>query len=605
VTIAAAFKIDAGPAQGQGKVGWLGSVKTLDGLGWFGTGSNRTPGAVWPGETAEGVHIGTPGINGGSSFATNTAPQSFRSSWQQMVAAFDGTAEERASATPEAGGQPRAAAEDPAISSSLRGNLAGVDTVSQALAETFQAANTQSAQASAIQTHIAAISAQEAAPESAEESNAGAASVRGHSEREKPSVTERAAAAKPAHLPGSPLLLNDAATAIVVQLSQPVQPAMPAIAPVRNAPQLSTMNSSNANIDPHQAIAFGNAGLRVSVSNTAMPLQGAKPSLENAVDRSPEPEDSIADGTSRSRSVVANHAFETTVEPPVSVVSPVSSNQPTASPRGVTDGSTAEASTPSPTDDGSVSWLGSVSDAEGARRELGGQRAAAGAQNVRLQNVRLNDAGNSQLNPGPVEGIHSQLNGSVEGRAVIRDTASGLSASFGPAETAETASGTSTAETFSALDGAGGSMQPTWIHAGAHQAEAGFEDPALGWVSVRAGVNASGISAVVLPGSSEAVQALGAHMAGLHDYLAEHHTPVENLTMAPAQNSGADASLNQDMQHQGRQQSAGDGQANGQALNSIAPISTVTTPAQSIEVGGSDGPAILSGLEARYISVMA
>jgi flagellar hook-length control protein FliK len=146
-------------------------------------------------------------------------------------------------------------------------------------------------------------------------------------------------------------------------------------------------------------------------------------------------------------------------------------------------------------------------------------------------------------------------------------------------------------------------MQPTWFHAGAHQAEAGFEDPALGWVSVRAGVNAGGISAVVVPGSADATQALGAHMAGLHDFLAEQRSPVESLTLA--QNSGGDAGLSQSMQHQGQHQPAQDNPASTQTSDSVPHFATVATPERATQLTGSEGQPDAPGSGGRYISVMA
>jgi hypothetical protein len=88
---------------------------------------------------------------------------------------------------------------------------------------------------------------------------------------------------------------------------------------------------------------------------------------------------------------------------------------------------------------------------------------------------------------------------------------------------------------FSALDSdqAGGSMN--WIHAGAHRAEAGYLDPALGWVSVRAGAVGGGIHAAVVPGSPEAAQVLGGHMTGLSSHLAQQHGNTATVTLAPAQ----------------------------------------------------------------------
>ena len=94
--------------------------------------------------------------------------------------------------------------------------------------------------------------------------------------------------------------------------------------------------------------------------------------------------------------------------------------------------------------------------------------------------------------------------------------------------------------TFSALDAEAAPGAPTWIHASAQRAEVGYQDPALGWVSVRADSSGGTIHAALVPGSAEAAQTLGGHMEGLNAYLSEHHTPVETLTLAPPENRAGD-----------------------------------------------------------------
>ena len=76
---------------------------------------------------------------------------------------------------------------------------------------------------------------------------------------------------------------------------------------------------------------------------------------------------------------------------------------------------------------------------------------------------------------------------------------------------------------FAALDGDGTAPPTTWVHAGAHRAEAGYLDPALGWVGVRADAAGSATHASIVPATAEAAQVLGAHVSGLSAYMAEHH----------------------------------------------------------------------------------
>lgn len=86
-------------------------------------------------------------------------------------------------------------------------------------------------------------------------------------------------------------------------------------------------------------------------------------------------------------------------------------------------------------------------------------------------------------------------------------------------------------ETFTALDAEPGTAGPTWTRATPHQAEAGFKDPVLGWVGVRADASGGGVHAAVVPGSAQAAEELGKHMDGIHSYLAEQHMPIDSLGM--------------------------------------------------------------------------
>ncbi len=58
-------------------------------------------------------------------------------------------------------------------------------------------------------------------------------------------------------------------------------------------------------------------------------------------------------------------------------------------------------------------------------------------------------------------------------------------ASF-PSQTAPSPSSTTVHQTFAALDAENSTATSKWVHAGRNTAEAGFEDPVLGWVGVRA-----------------------------------------------------------------------------------------------------------------------
>lgn len=117
-------------------------------------------------------------------------------------------------------------------------------------------------------------------------------------------------------------------------------------------------------------------------------------------------------------------------------------------------------------------------------------------------------------------------------------------------------------DAFAALDAAAAPGRPTWTHATPRQAEAGFEDPALGWVSVRADLSGGGIHASLVPGSAQAAQDLGKHMDGLNTYLAEQHTQVDSLVVASPVGRGAGSTAD-DGSRQGMQQGMDQGTNQG------------------------------------------
>lgn len=92
-------------------------------------------------------------------------------------------------------------------------------------------------------------------------------------------------------------------------------------------------------------------------------------------------------------------------------------------------------------------------------------------------------------------------------------------------------------DAFAAIDAGSAAPATTWIHAGAQRAEAGYLDPALGWVGVRAEAAGGSMHAALVPGSTEAAQALSGQLTGLNAYMAEHHGQASPVTLA-APNSG-------------------------------------------------------------------
>jgi hypothetical protein len=201
----------------------------------------------------------------------------------------------------------------------------------------------------------------------------------------------------------------------------------------------------------------------------------------------------------------------------------------------------------------------------------------------------------------------------------VRDSA-GVPAAANPQATQNTVSSApSVRETFAALDADPAPGAINWTHAGARQAEAGFEDPALGWVGVRADMSGGGVHATLLPGSVEAAQALGQHMDGLNAYMAQQHTPVESLAMGPPgsrdPNHGAERGLSQEM-NQGAGQGTSQGQGRDAQAQSWAEPESSSTPRLSgvngrasagnpIQPIGQDAAVQVQSSRGAHISVVA
>jgi hypothetical protein len=95
---------------------------------------------------------------------------------------------------------------------------------------------------------------------------------------------------------------------------------------------------------------------------------------------------------------------------------------------------------------------------------------------------------------------------------------------------------TNARDPFAAIDEESVTPAPTWIRAGAQHAEAGYLDPALGWVGVRAEAAGSTVHAAIVPGSAEAATALSGHLSALPAYLSEHHGQTASVTLAAPEN---------------------------------------------------------------------
>jgi hypothetical protein len=90
----------------------------------------------------------------------------------------------------------------------------------------------------------------------------------------------------------------------------------------------------------------------------------------------------------------------------------------------------------------------------------------------------------------------------------------------------------SAAEPSSAIDATASQPASRWTVTGAHRVEAGFDDPSLGWVAVRAQSSAGTIHAAVVPSSVEAAEVLGGHLVGLNAHMATERIPMSEVSLS-------------------------------------------------------------------------
>jgi len=162
-------------------------------------------------------------------------------------------------------------------------------------------------------------------------------------------------------------------------------------------------------------------------------------------------------------------------------------------------------------------------------------------------------------------------------------------------------------ETFAAADAGTAVEAPGWIHAGARGAEAGFEDPALGWVGVKADLSGGSVHASLVPGTADAAQALSAQLEGLHAYLAAQHTPVATVTVGAPGGGGMEMGAGQNMQH-GAGQNAGYGgsEAPGRSATGSAVFDADSTAPWDASQGSKlTATAPIGAPRGAHISVMA
>jgi hypothetical protein len=256
--------------------------------------------------------------------------------------------------------------------------------------------------------------------------------------------------------------------------------------------------------------------------------------------------------------------------------------------------------------------------------QISANPVATNGSSASPQSARRNSRGTEAIGMGTTS-INSQPAAAApaETTSYVRGSA-GVPAAMNPSATQSAiSSAPSVRDTFAALDADPAPGAINWTHAGARQAEAGFDDPALGWVGVRADMSRGGVHATLLPGSVEAAQALGQHMDGLNAYMAQQHTPVESLAMGlPGSrdaNHGEEHGLSQGM-NQGMNQGTGEGTDQGQGRNAqqqswAAPESNSTlrmagvdgraSAASPVQPIGQESAAQVQGSRGMHISVVA
>lgn len=140
-------------------------------------------------------------------------------------------------------------------------------------------------------------------------------------------------------------------------------------------------------------------------------------------------------------------------------------------------------------------------------------------------------------------------------------------------------------EPFTIIDAGAESAATKWVVAGGHRAEAGFQDSALGWVSVRAQAGAGGIHAAVVPSSEVAAQALSGHLIGLNAHLASRYERLNPVTLSTPDLGASSRDAGQEM-FQGR--GAGTGQEGQQRPTPENPETMQGRPVAQVSRGTAE-----------------
>jgi hypothetical protein len=158
-------------------------------------------------------------------------------------------------------------------------------------------------------------------------------------------------------------------------------------------------------------------------------------------------------------------------------------------------------------------------------------------------------------------------------------------------------------ELFTALDADRTTADPTWIRTGTHEAEAGYQDPEIGWVTVRAHTQPNGVHASLVATSMDAAQSLSGHLGGLSAYLADHHASVQHVSISAPEIRWGEQFPGQSMDHGTAQGRSREQQPTGAGAEPTA--ASVSHPRAFVQRSEEVEPQVIAPRGSRYISVMA
>jgi hypothetical protein len=164
-------------------------------------------------------------------------------------------------------------------------------------------------------------------------------------------------------------------------------------------------------------------------------------------------------------------------------------------------------------------------------------------------------------------------------------------------------------ETFAAIDAGNGVPDSHWTLASSHRAEADFQDPVLGWVTVRAQAGAGSMHATIAPASDTAAQVLNTHLAGLNAHMAPQYQHLNPVTLA-SPNAGSNDQNTQE--HSGQRGSTDSSQSQEhQGQQDSQPVrrggtQRVSPRIAGVETGSAETSRITDGQNSggHYVSVI-